>query len=181
LQTLNSTKIQARIKDLRSKGFRATVAEHGAIDLASIMVGVIIIGILSAGIAATVFALIPFSQDKAAQQNLQAAASAQSVQFTFSSGNGAGVYVTKADLVGTTNAAGKSLLNTNTGVVFNLKGLDGATGGGDDGKTYIVYSLSQTGNVYSATDSAPTPVLLTSAQVTSAGLTVSGSTLTIAP
>ena len=55
---------------------------HGAtgmIDLASIMVGVLIIGIIGGVIAATMFAVIPWAQDAAARGNLDAVRVAQSV------------------------------------------------------------------------------------------------------
>ena len=51
----------------------------GAIDLASIMVGVIVIGVIAGVIAATVFAVIPWTQDRAAQANLDAVRTAESV------------------------------------------------------------------------------------------------------
>ena len=44
--------------------------QNGAIDLASIMVGVLVIGIIGGVIAATVFAVVPWSQDQAAQADL---------------------------------------------------------------------------------------------------------------
>jgi surface protein len=51
----------------------------GAIDLASIMVGVIVLGVIGGVIAATVFAVIPWAQDNAARGNLSAVRDAQSV------------------------------------------------------------------------------------------------------
>lgn len=48
-------------------GFRN---EKGAIDLASIMVGVIVVGLIGGVIAATIFAVIPWAQDQAAKQQL---------------------------------------------------------------------------------------------------------------
>ena len=51
----------------------------GAIDLASIMVGVLVIGIIGGVISATVFAVIPWTQDQAALQNLDAVRTAESV------------------------------------------------------------------------------------------------------
>jgi len=53
----------------------------GVIDLASIMVGVIIAGILSTGIVATTFALVPFSQDAAAEQALDSVKTAEGAAF----------------------------------------------------------------------------------------------------
>lgn len=53
----------------------------GAIDLASIMVGVIVIGLFASVIAATVFAVIPWSQVQAAKGNLDAVRTAEAVAF----------------------------------------------------------------------------------------------------
>lgn len=44
--------------------------DKGAIDLASVMVGIIIIGVVSGLIAATVFAVMPWSQDQAAKHQV---------------------------------------------------------------------------------------------------------------
>jgi type II secretory pathway pseudopilin PulG len=52
--------------------------EAGAIDLASIMVGIIVIGLIGGVIAATVFAVIPWAQDNAAKQQVDAVVTAQS-------------------------------------------------------------------------------------------------------
>lgn len=52
--------------------------ENGAIDLSSIMVGIIVIGLIGGVIAATVFSVIPWSQDNAAKQQLDSVAAAQS-------------------------------------------------------------------------------------------------------
>jgi surface protein len=53
-------------------------SSRAAIDLASIMVGIIVIGLIGGVIAATVFAVIPWSQDNAAKQQLDPIASAES-------------------------------------------------------------------------------------------------------
>jgi len=148
LKNFNSTKIAARVSEIRSKGFRATVAEHGVIDLASIMVGVIIVGILSAGIVATVFALIPFTQDKAAEQALSAVSTAESVQYSFSSGDGAGTFVELYGTDGLTtagNAADEILLQDSKQIFVE-----------SDGVTYTAYSVSPTGNLYTIDNSGAT-------------------------
>lgn len=62
--------------------------EAGAIDLASIMVGIIVIGLIGGVIAATVFAVIPWAQDNAAKQQLDSVASAQSAYIGLSSDKG---------------------------------------------------------------------------------------------
>lgn len=149
MKNFNSTQIAARVSDIRSKGFRATVAEHGVIDLASIMVGVIIVGILSAGIVATVFALIPFTQDKAAEQALSAASTAESVQYSFSSGDGAGIYASLGDLNSINNAATEVLLQESDSIFIDTAGADGTKGNADDLVTYTAYSVSPTGAMFS--------------------------------
>jgi hypothetical protein len=55
---------------------------RAAIDLASIMVGVIVIGVISGVIAVAVFAVIPWAQDEAAKSNVTAASTAQAVSKT---------------------------------------------------------------------------------------------------
>lgn len=53
--------------------------ESGAFDLPSILVGVVVVGILTAGILAAIFGVIPFAQDKSAQQDLDAIRNAEGV------------------------------------------------------------------------------------------------------
>ena len=60
--------------------------EQGAIDLASIMVGVIVIGLIGGVVAASVFTVIPWAQDNAAKQQLDSIVSAQSAYKGLSSG-----------------------------------------------------------------------------------------------
>lgn len=52
--------------------------ENGAIDLASIMVGIVVIGLIGGVIAATVFTVIPWAQDNAAKASLDAVVSSES-------------------------------------------------------------------------------------------------------
>lgn len=56
---------------------RLLTRTRAAIDLASIMVGVIIIGVIAGALAATVFAVIPWSQDEAAKSQLKEVVSAE--------------------------------------------------------------------------------------------------------
>lgn len=67
-----------RKKYTMTKFHAALKSSRAAIDLASIMVGTIIIGLVGGVIAATVFAVIPWSQDNAAKQQLDSVASAES-------------------------------------------------------------------------------------------------------
>jgi type II secretory pathway pseudopilin PulG len=68
----------AKAKAVRGNVKEAFKNEEGAIDLASIMVGIIVIGLIGGVIAATVFAVIPWAQDNAAKQQLDSIANAQS-------------------------------------------------------------------------------------------------------
>ena len=84
----------------RSGGIMAALrSSSGVIDLASIMVGVLVIGIIGGVIAATVFAVIPWSQDEAAKGALDSVRTAESVQYTMSSGEGNATYLNMAGLV----------------------------------------------------------------------------------
>lgn len=69
---------KAKIKAAQGNVKEAFTNEQGAIDLASIMVGIIVIGLIGGVIAATVFAVIPWAQDNAAKQQLDSVAAAQS-------------------------------------------------------------------------------------------------------
>ena len=67
---------------LRSTYRRATrllSGATGAVDLASIMVGVLVVGIVAGVITATVTTVIPWSQDQAARQSLSSVVTAESV------------------------------------------------------------------------------------------------------
>ena len=68
----------AKAKAAKGNVKEAFKNEEGAIDLASIMVGIIVIGLIGGVIAATVFAVIPWAQDNAAKQQLDSIAAAQS-------------------------------------------------------------------------------------------------------
>lgn len=52
--------------------------EEGAVDLASIMVGIIAIGIIAGVVAATIFAVIPWAQDRSAKAQLDSVTTAES-------------------------------------------------------------------------------------------------------
>ena len=71
--------VLATTRILAHKARRHLSGTRAAIDLASIMVGVLVIGIVGGVIAATVFAIVPWAQDEAAKQDLAAARAAQSV------------------------------------------------------------------------------------------------------
>ncbi|MBC7517563.1 MAG: hypothetical protein H7248_01535 [Microbacteriaceae bacterium] len=145
-----TTEAKARVLALRKTGGMLAVlrSERGALDLASIMVGVLVIGIVGGVIAATVFAVIPWSQDRAAQGALDAVKTAESVQYGQSAGGGTGVFAVSADLVGTGNATGKSLLQASNKISVKIS---------SDGQRFIAASASDTGTVYFISDDGQAP------------------------
>lgn len=54
-------------------------SKQGAFDLPSILVGVVVVGILTAGVLASIFGVIPLSQDSGAKQDLSSVNTAQGV------------------------------------------------------------------------------------------------------
>ena len=73
-QTPLPTVVRRRVqRALRTRSLRTALRNvDGAIDLASIMIGVIVIGVVGGIIAATVFTVIPWAQNHAAAGNLDA-------------------------------------------------------------------------------------------------------------
>lgn len=66
------------LKTSRSKrGKRPFLNEDGAIDVASIMVSVVVLGIVAGLIASTVFVVVPWAQDNAAKNQLKSVMAAQ--------------------------------------------------------------------------------------------------------
>jgi alpha-tubulin suppressor-like RCC1 family protein len=131
----------------RRAAFGAAVrSTAGAIDLASIMVGIIVIGVIAGTIAATVFAVIPWSQDAAARQGLDSVRTAEAVnqvqasQFT--------------DFSGLRTA---NLIQTSTTVSAAIDA---------EGTCYVAVSKSSSGAVFLSTDVSPDVVLVTSATTT---------------
>jgi len=73
---------------------------RAAIDLASIMVGIIVIAIIGGVIAATVFAVIPWAQDNAAKSSIDSVATAESAYRGFTAeDDGQGSFADKTTLV----------------------------------------------------------------------------------
>ena len=154
----------------------ALKTEDGAIDLASIMVGVIVIGVIAGVIAATVFAVIPWAQDKAAGSSLDAVNAAESTSFAQSTDKGLGVYQGTTG-VGVTNIT----TNDGTGAVGGLLQaspkviiVTNTTGGA----AYAAFSLSATGKVFGSSSTSPATVKpFDLASATAAANLVDGSVL----
>jgi len=132
---------------------KALKSSKAAIDLASIMVGVIIIGLIGGVIAATVFAVIPWSQDKAAKQQLDSVHTAQNAFFGLSSDP-------SQDLVGgKKNSFASSVeLGSNNLLASNPTYCTVST---TDGKDYHAYAKSGSGKWFYALNSNKQAQVLT--------------------
>ncbi|KQP01408.1 hypothetical protein ASF30_01980 [Leifsonia sp. Leaf264] len=120
----------------RFRGIASNV--RAAIDLASIMVGVIVIGIIGGVISATVFAVIPWAQNEAAKQALQSVAVAESAYHLL----GDGVWGTLEQLAAEPNSF---VRRTDTLCIAATE-----TG-------YTAIAASVAGTFFSITNSSPKP------------------------
>jgi len=120
-------------------------SSKAAIDLASIMVGVIIIGLIGGVIAATVFAVIPWSQDKAAKQQLDSVHTAENAFFGLSSDPSQNLVGGKKNsFTNSAELASNNLLTSNVNYcVVNTV----------DGKDYHAYAKSSSGKTFYALNS----------------------------
>ena len=134
--------------------------EEGAIDLASIMVGIIVIGIIGGVIGATVFAVIPWAQDESAKQALDSVTTAQSAYrgFAVDSDTSARRYGTADELYNftTTDSDTKGLLQQNENNPDYIRIL-----AGQEVSCFIATSESETGNLFYITDKTTKPLLYT--------------------
>jgi len=125
--------------------------EEGAIDLSSIMVGIIVIGLIGGVIAATIFAVIPWTQDNAAKQQLDSVSSAESAYMGLSSA------VPMALPPGSNaNTFGSSVQLQAANLL--TPGASYCVSSSADGKSYVAYSQSASGQVFTATDKNSKPV-----------------------
>jgi len=126
------------------KTMRSTRA---AVDLASIMIGTIVIGIIAGVIAATVFAVIPWAQDNAAKGTLDSMKTAQAAYQGFTNGDG---FANKATLAnpGAAVPDGKSLFKA--GNNFNV-----VTDTSND--CYVAVVKSDSGNIFYTTEKMDEP------------------------
>jgi hypothetical protein len=133
----------------RLANLRHSVA--GAIDLASIMVGVIVLGVIASVIAATVFVVIPWAQDNAAKGDLGAVREAQSVARVQE-----GSFLTVPQLVekgylpsGTTASGDVGVTTASVGAAASVGTLFGSVNAAGD--CYLAASTSATGNIFYTT------------------------------
>lgn len=145
-----------RIKQQTQKGIQPDLFknEQGAIDLASIMVGIIVIGLIGGVIASTIFVVIPWTQDNAAKQQLDSVVSAESAYFGLSADNPPALPAgSKANSFGkSSELAAANLLQTGPRYCVTTPA---------DGKSYDAYSQSSSGKLFTVTDKNSKPVIFT--------------------
>lgn len=151
MQLSNKIKNKRQASRISSELFKN---EKGAIDLASIMVGIIVIGLIGGVIAATVFAVIPWTQDNAAKQQLDSVVSAESAYFGLSADNPPALPAgSKANSFGkSAELAAANLLQTGSRYCVTTPA---------DSKSYDAYSQSSSGTVFTVTDKNSKPVIFT--------------------
>ena len=163
----------------RNGGIMAALrSPSGVIDLASIMVGVLVIGIIGGVIAATVFAVIPWSQDEAAKGALDSVRTAESVQYTMSSGEGNATYLNMAGLVSSNQ------IQATTKVYIGAADLATdytAVVRSDSGKYYSINAANPANPVEYANLAAADTALTTAAIFGTGTLAWSGTALTFTP
>lgn len=143
--------------------------EDGAIDLASIMVGILVIGMIGGVISATVFAVIPWSQDNAAKQQMDSVVSAQSAYMGLSSTNPPALPAGHP-----ANSYASSLQLEEAGLM--KRGPKYCTTTTDAGKGYTAYTKSDAGKIWTASDKKTKPELFTGALPTDCAFIAEGVT-----
>jgi surface protein len=111
----------------------------GAFDLTSVLVGAAVVAILVGGAAAVVFGVIPYAQDQAAKQDLDAVKTSQGITRV-----GSGRFMSLASLKSST--------------LSSTSGLAAATNA--DGTCYVALSQSDSGTTYVSTSDSPQAVEL---------------------
>ena len=144
----------------RTSAFKARKAEvgllgvlrssGGAIDLASIMVGVLVIGIVGGVIAAAVFGVVPWAQDNAAKQALGSVATAESVAYATSSDKGAAKFLDDAAITTTGAPDDTALLQQSDKIKIAVSPL---------GSHYVAVSKSDNGNLFYSFSEKPNTVI----------------------
>jgi type II secretory pathway pseudopilin PulG len=121
--------------------------EAGAFDLPSILVGVVVVGVLTAGVLASIFGVIPFAQDKGAQQDLGAVVTAEGV-FKAQTNGYADLAGLQAPAPAGSGVAGDLISDS----VKNLSVIKGASGG-----SFTAATKSGSGHIFYITDANTNP------------------------
>lgn len=128
--------------------------ENGAIDLASIMVGIIVIGLIGGIIASTIFVVIPWAQDNAAKQQLDSIVQAENAYMGLSSASPSPLPAgySENSFTDSSGLANAKLLATNPKYCVITK---------DNGKGFQAFSASASGTIWSNENTATKPTKYT--------------------
>jgi hypothetical protein len=139
--------------------------EVGAIDLASIMLGLVVMGTITSLIASTIFVVIPWAQDNAAKHQLDSVVSAQSAYVGLETAKQTQGYMygNLKDLINAnifpsewlSEAPEEMLSKDNTLCVSKT----------NNGKGYEATVRSATGNVFKITDQNTKPIKVSAAEM----------------
>ena len=113
--------------------------QSGAFDLPSILIGVAVVAILAVGVMAAVFGVIPWAQDRAAQQDLAAVSTAQGTAYAHG-----GSFADKAALIGA------GWLGQGTPAALETRA-------DPEGKCYVAVTASKTGDRFIVSSGKPAP------------------------
>ena len=116
--------------------------QSGAFDLPSVLIGVAVVAILAIGVMATIFGIVPYAQNKAAQQNVAAIVTAQGTYY-------AQYADTTSQYASLAGLQGKDLLGK------EIKTDKLAVAGDQD--QWAIATISASGQAYIATNENPTP------------------------
>lgn len=153
---------QSKTKRLRD----VFISRKGAIDLASIIVGVIVIGILGGIVAATIFAVIPWSQDNSTKNQLGSIVTAQDAYRGLSSDRKAPYTDSYAPDEGSLSDYGTmpSLKDASGNTIVKVLSVNPQYSS-DKTSHFVAAMLSKTGKVFYVTDKNHTPKLATQADI----------------
>jgi hypothetical protein len=127
--------------------------EDGAFDLASIMVGVVVTGIIGGIVAATIFAVIPWSQNNAAKSQLDTVDTAENTYRGLAIGNGGDVYAPYDGSANIVSSPSNVLLSK------GIQGLTVKTGTNSSGAAcYVASMVSASGAKFYSTNASKASV-----------------------
>lgn len=149
-------RFRLKLEQKTQNGLRLDVFrnEDGAIDLTSIMVGIIVIGLIGGVISATVFAVIPWTQDNAAKQQLDSVVGAQAAYKGLASSVPPGIPAGHApnSYADSTKLEAAKLLAMGTSYCTTIT---------DGGNGYVAFSKAGSGTIWSVSDKNTIPVIHT--------------------
>jgi hypothetical protein len=140
-------------------------SERGAFDLPSIITGVVVVAILTAGVLAAIFGIIPFAQDNASKQDISAVRTAEAVaktkdgRFMDTAGLTAAGYLPGNAVTASGPAGGAGSDFARVAETVKLKA---AVGVPADARCFLAVAKSGSGTIFYGTDVSAEAKLLNS-------------------